>query len=121
MAWENVDPENLDTLSAAANLTGKEGYLLNNTSGQASLAAGATRPLTVCYLGAAQGRSVTRQKGGLARVVCGGTIAAEAFVTSNASGQGVATTTTGDRYVGVAREAGVAGQVISVDVQPGVI
>lgn len=119
MAWENVDAENLDTLSAAANLTGKEGYLINNAGGLAALAAGATLPVWVLYLGAAQGRSVTRQKGGLARVVLGGTVTADALITSNASGQGIATTTAGNHYVGFAREAGVAGQVISVDVKPG--
>lgn len=111
----------LDTVSAGANLTGKETFLGTISGGLAVLASAATAPLFVIYEGAAQGRNISRQLGGIARVTCGGPITAGDKVTSNGSGQAITTTTTGNYVVGEAREAGVSGQVISIVVRPYVI
>jgi hypothetical protein len=121
MATEKIPSWALDTLSAAANLTGKETYLGVNSAGLAALAAGATAPLFLIYQGGAQGRPVSCAHSGLGRVTLGGTVAAGDKITSNGSGLGITTTTTGNHFLGVAREAGVSGQVISVRLEPGVI
>jgi hypothetical protein len=122
MAWENPGTEDLDTVAAAANLTGKETYLgALNSSGLAQIATGATQTLFVIYQGAAQGRSITRQIGGIARVIYGGAVNPGDAITANGSGQGVATTTTGNRIVGFARDGGAAGVVGSVQVAPGIL
>ena len=59
--------------------------------------------------------------GGIGEVVAGGTVGAGALVTSNASGAGISTTTAGNRYVGIAEVSGVAGDIISVIIAPGLI
>ena len=52
--------------------------------------------------------------GGIAEVEIAGTVARGAQVTSNASGKGVATTTAGNRSIGIALASGVSGDVIPV-------
>lgn len=66
---------------------------------------------------AASGYPVTLQFGGIAKVVLGGTVAAGALVASNASGVGV-TATSNEHAFGIALEAGVSSQVISVLISP---
>jgi hypothetical protein len=45
-------------------------------------------------------------------IAAGGTISVGDYLTANASGQAVATTTGGDQVVGMALEAGVTGQFV---------
>ena len=62
---------------------------------------------------AAADSPVTIQYGGIAKVVCGGSITAGAKVASDANGQAVLATT-GEFAVGMALEAGASGRVIAV-------
>jgi len=55
---------------------------------------------------------------GISKVVCGGTIATAAPITSDANGK-AATATSGQRYCGIALEAGASGRVISALVEFG--
>lgn len=72
---------------------------------------------------AAAGRTVSVKLlngGGTSPAICGGTVTLGALLVSNASGQVVVATQTGagaqptSRIIGIAIEAGVAGQVIEV-------
>ena len=58
-------------------------------------------------------KPVTIQYGGIAKVICGGTIAAGAKVASDGNGQGVLATT-GEFAIGMALEAGASGRIIAV-------
>ena len=59
--------------------------------------------------------------GGGAKAKLGGTVAAGDFLTSDAAGKLVVTTTNADHYVAQALEAGVLNDVIAVMVGPGII
>ena len=50
----------------------------------------------------------------VARVVLGGTVVRGDAITSDASGRGIATTTVGNRVVGVALRSGVVGDIVPV-------
>jgi hypothetical protein len=81
-----------------------------NSSGAAVLAAASTDPIVgVLQNYPSSGQQATYAFSGTAKVVAGGTIAVGAWVTSNSSGQAIATTTPGDviigRYVGTAAAA----------------
>jgi Uncharacterized conserved protein (DUF2190) len=54
-------------------------------------------------------------------VKLGGTVAVGDLITSDANGRGVATTTAGNRYIGIAEQAGVAGDLITYLRAPGLI
>ena len=58
---------------------------------------------------------------GIALVKLGGTVAFGDLVTSDATGQGVATTTAGNRVIGVAMQGGVTGDLIGVKLSPHLI
>lgn len=51
--------------------------------------------------------------GSVPKVTLGGTVAAGDALTSNGSGQAIATTTTGNRIIGYAETPGVSGDVIT--------
>ena len=59
--------------------------------------------------------------GNIGEVVAGGTVARGDLLTSNASGAAITTVTAGNRYVGIAEVSGVAGDIISFIVAPGLI
>lgn len=59
--------------------------------------------------------------GNIGEVIAGGTIARGDMLTSNASGAAITTVTAGNRYVGIAEVSGVAGDIISFIVAPGLI
>ncbi len=63
---------------------------------------------------AAAGRAASVAVVGRVKVLCGGTIAVNGNVASNASGAAVAATT-GNIVLGKALEAGVSGQYITID------
>jgi hypothetical protein len=55
-------------------------------------------------------------QGGGAKAIAGGTIARGDFLTSDAAGAVVTTTTGGDRVIGLAMDAAVAGDLLAVEV-----
>lgn len=88
-----------------------------DASGFIVKAAAATDALlgTLMTIGKASGDTVSvgvRNASGTLKVRLGGTVAKDAYITSNASGLGIATTTAGNEILGRAMEAGVSGQVI---------
>jgi hypothetical protein len=85
-----------------------------------ALAAAATDKL----VGLAQGDTAAAEEflevalpGGGAKGKLGGTVAFGDLLTSDGSGNLVATTTANDRVIGVAMEAGVSGDIIAVEAQ----
>lgn len=103
--------EALVSLDAAADHTGKEGYLaVINSSGQAALAGANVFVAGVIKHGVAAGRADTIQYLGIAGVYTAATIAAGLSVTSNASGQAVVATT-GQQAFGKLLEAGASAKI----------
>ena len=72
----------------------------------------------VCIVGGAVGAAVTVVRTGSVNVIAGGTIAAGAAVATDASGT-AATAATGNIIMGYAKEAGVAGQIIEIELITG--
>lgn len=72
-------------------------------------------------LGAASGETLDVILDGIALVKAGGTIAMGDLVASDATGQGVATTTATHRWIGVAMEDAVSGDLFGVRIAPGLI
>lgn len=60
-----------------------------------------------------EGKSCEIRRVGISKVVCGGNISVGDEVTSDANSHGI-TATEGQRYVGIALEAGVEGRTISL-------
>jgi hypothetical protein len=56
---------------------------------------------------------MARNASGVVKVQAGGTIAIGDYLTANASGLAIATTTGNDEVIGIATEAGASGQVVS--------
>jgi hypothetical protein len=67
------------------------------------------------------GESCDVYRDGIRPVVYGGAVTRGAFLTAGAGGKAVATTTQGDRYLGIAEMAGALDDVGSVFVAPGVM
>lgn len=72
-------------------------------------------------LGAASGDTLDVILDGIALVKAGGTVAMGDLITSDGTGQGVATTTAADRYIGIAMEDAVSGDLFGVRIAPGLI
>jgi uncharacterized protein YjlB len=72
----------------------------------------------VCIVGGASGAAVTVTRGGSVMVTAGATISAGAAVSTDASGLAKAAAT-GNIIMGYAREAGVNGQVIEIELISG--
>lgn len=92
------------------------------TDGAVLQAAAATDKLVgVCEaVGPLAGERCDVVKVGIADVVLGGTVARGDAISSNASGQGIATATVGNRIIGIAETSGVAGDIIPVLLSPGI-
>lgn len=90
-------------VTGATTLAAKQYYLVKqHTDGTAILAAAATDAIVgVLQNKPAVGEAALVRYYGTTKVVAGGTIAVGAFVTANASGQAIATTTAGDVVVGM--------------------
>ncbi len=105
------------TLTSAADLSAKAGYIVKlDASGNLDLAAAATN-LIVGVLESNDGGSGATgvyQFLGTVKVKLGGTVAIGDFVTADSAGKGVATTSDHAVVVGRALEAGVAGDMIEV-------
>ena len=74
--------------------------------------------LGVCLAGATAGKAVTVCVSGSVMVEAGGTIAAGVQVQTDANGK-AALAATGDIVLGYTREAGVAGQIIEIEMIQG--
>lgn len=59
--------------------------------------------------------------GGGAKCLAGGNVAMGDVLTSDASGQAIATTTNADRYAGVAMQSAVAGDIFYAEVSVGIV
>jgi hypothetical protein len=99
-----------DDLSAAAGLF----VAIGTAAAQVVVASAGGNAVGVVQHPGAAGEAVTVLRSpARARVVCGGTIAVGAAVAADAAGKAVAATT-GDLVLGLAEEAGVTNQVITV-------
>lgn len=114
MSQYNVNAEK--GIRATADLG--EGLVVKVVGGEAVVATAATDVsigVTTTAVKAGQVASVRlRNAQGTTKVRAGGTIAAGALVTAGTAGRAVATTTAGAQIVGIALEAGVAGDFIEI-------
>lgn len=108
------------TETAGADLSSAQFKFVTLDAGGAVTVAGAAgeQAYGVCIVGGASGKPVTVTRTGSCMVEAGGTIAAGDAVATNASGT-AATATTGNIIMGYAKEAGVAGQIIEVELITG--
>jgi len=112
-----VDGPRQSRFSAAADYSAKQ-YFIVKQSGDATatLASAATDWLLGVIMNTPKsGENVEvfgRQGGGTGKVVLGGTVTRGAFLTADAAGKAVATTTVGNEVLGRAIQAGVAGDII---------
>lgn len=72
-------------------------------------------------LGAASGETLDVILDGVALVKAGGSVSMGDLITSDSTGQGVATTTAANRYIGVALEDAASGDLFGVRIAPGLI
>lgn len=109
------------TLLAGASLVGKEFFIGKlNSSGDVVVAAAATDLICgIIRTEAGSGEGVAYQFLGTAKVKLGGTVAVGDFITSDSAGKGIATTTDGNRTIGMALEAGVANDIVEVQLMLG--
>jgi hypothetical protein len=95
-----------------------QGTLVKLSSGKVVAAAAATDVIIGVVNSKAYANGVIdvylRSAHGTASVLAGGTIAVNDAVTSNASGQGITTTTAGNQIVGYALEAATVGKFVEV-------
>lgn len=89
-----------------------------DTDGDLVLAGAGEHAIGTIIEGAVADKPATVQFGGIAKAVCGATVAAGARVASDGAGK-VVTATTGDFEVGTALEGGDAEEVIPVALIPG--
>lgn len=113
MAITRRDSANADCLPAAADLREKLYYLCTiNSSGQVALCGNQGIVAGVITDGANTGDGCSFSKGPIEKVICGGTITAGERVECDGNGKAVAGTTA---VFGVARQGGVANDIIAVD------
>lgn len=94
-------------------------FVTLESDGQVDLAdAAGERCLGIVENDPASGEAATVVMSGKTRIVCGGTVAAGAQLQTDASGTAI-TAASGDVSMGYALEAGVAGQVIAMELIQG--
>lgn len=106
-----------DSREAGADLSTKQYFIVKtDANGKYVLAAAATDAIRGVLVNAPKlGETAdvaTINGSGTFKVVAGGTIAKDAYLTSDASGKAVATTTTGNRVFGRAVAAAVSGDIV---------
>lgn len=116
------------TMSAITDLTSKIYYFVNlDTSNDevVAIAANATKVPFVLMedgLGTSTApKTVSIALSGRVKVVLGGTVAAGDKLTSDANGKAITTVTNKDNYGAIALHAGVAGDIVEVWVEQGMI
>ena len=100
--------------NAAVDLSAKVHYLAKvDTTGKFDLASASTDSiLGVITEGAAANKPVTVQYGGQSKAIAGGVITAGDRLTADSSGKMVATTTAGNRVIGIALESGTTNDIV---------
>tara|TARA_R110002110_G_scaffold305382_2_gene519456 strand:+ start:194 stop:565 length:372 start_codon:yes stop_codon:yes gene_type:complete len=94
-------------------------FVTLESDGQVDLADSAgENAIGVCIVGGTAGNAVTVTVSGSVMVTAGGSIAAGAAVQTDAAGDAL-TAATGDVILGYAREAGVDGQIIEIEMIQG--
>jgi hypothetical protein len=102
---------------AVSDLTAKQFYIVkaSSTENEIALAAAATDKLigvlTNKPLSGETADVYARNAAGTGKVIAGGTVAINDYITSDANGKAVATTTSGDQILGIALEAAVSGDI----------
>lgn len=118
MAYQNVNHHCL-TLVAAGDLSAKQFCAVGvNSAGRAAIADADDQVIGIVQNNPAAGQAANVAYGGVSKAKLGGTVAAGARVTSNASGEIVAATTGGDSVIGVALTGGASGEIVSILVHP---
>lgn len=104
------------TLEAGEDMSAKQYFIVQlDAAGKLEVAEGATDLIVGVLQNEPQaGENALYRHTGTAKVKLGGTVGIGAWVTTDANGKGVATTTDGDITIGRALEAGVDGDVIEV-------
>lgn len=121
MAFEQVIEGLEYAQNAGADLSAKLYYLCKiDTDGDIILAAAGTdHVFGVIREGNTADKPVTVQFGGIGKVIAGGTIVAGDRLTADANGKAVATTTAGNKVIGVALMSASANEIFSFAFQPG--
>jgi hypothetical protein len=115
MATFKLDSAGCIARMAGENLSEKLYFIVKfNTTEEIVLCGDGEAPLGVVHESAAENYPVSVQIDGLAKVIVGsGGVTAGGRVASNATGEAV-NAASGDYTLGIATEAGVAGQIIAV-------
>jgi len=94
-------------------------FVTLESDGQVDLAdAAGENAMGVCLVGGTAGNTVTVCVSGSVMITAGGTVAAGASLQTDASGDAI-TAASGDVVLGYAREAGVDGQIIEMEMIQG--
>jgi len=94
-------------------------FVTLESDGQVDLAdAAGENAMGVCLVGGTAGNAVTVCVSGSVMITAGGTVAAGASLQTDASGDAI-TAASGDVVLGYAREAGVDGQIIEMEMIQG--
>ena len=112
--------ENMNTRSyiADADLSASAQRFVARSGVNVAVAGAGVATIGVLIVGGAADQAVTVAYDGVVQVVSAGVIPAGAAVTSDANGAAVAAAE-GDFVAGYARQAAVAGQIVSVDIDRG--
>ena len=106
--------------NAGADLSGALNKFAHvDADGDIVLAAAGEHVLGTITEAAVENKPVTVQFGGIAKIICGGTINAGERVASDGAGLGVAASSADDFEVGTALETGLVNEVIPIVMLPG--
>jgi hypothetical protein len=118
MAYQNVSHHCL-SLVAAGDLSAKQFHAIGvNSAGKAAIADADDQVIGIVQNNPAAGQAANVAFGGVSKAKLGGTVAAGARVTANASGEIVAASSAGDAVIGVALSGGASGEIVSILVHP---
>lgn len=117
----SLEPKIVALKAAAAIAKGKAVKIGADDSHVAVASAGTDKILGILQNApsAAEGVAEVAMPGGGAKALCGGTVAAGDLLTADADGKLIATTTANDKIIAQALQAGVANDLIDVNVVVG--
>lgn len=118
------NPTVIRSYKGDADLSAKKYYIVEkNADGTVGLAEAASDILkgVIDDGGKASGDMIAVITQGIAKILLGGTVNEGDSITADSAGKGVATTTEGDNVIGRAEEAGVSGDIISVDLNQNMV
>lgn len=121
MAWEQVSEAHEWAQNAGADLSEKLHYIARmGSDGDIELGAAASdKLLGVIRETNVADHPVTVQFGGVGKVIAGGTVTPGDLITSDGNGKGIATTSSGNRIIGIAMTAADSNDIFSVMLSPG--